>query len=57
MNLEHNNIGESGYKCLSESENMPLLQTLKIYPGNIASMEAKKSLIRSKYLRALNNVS
>ena len=56
MNLQNNNIGDSGYKCLSESENIPLLQTLKIYRGNNASMEAKKSLMRSKFLRSLNNV-
>jgi hypothetical protein len=58
MSLKHNNIGEPGYKCLAESETMPLLQTLHIYPGNNAvSMEAKKSLLRSKFLRSLNNVS
>ena len=52
MNLKHNAIGELGYKCLSESENMPLLQTLHIYPGNNAPMEAKKSLMRNKNLRS-----
>lgn len=56
MNIKHNKIGDEGYKCLSEGENMPLLQTLHIYPGNEASMEAKKSLMRSKYLRCLSNV-
>jgi len=56
MNLKHNKIGDNGYKCLSESENMPSLQTLYIYPGNNASMEAKKSLIRSKYLRSISIV-
>lgn len=56
MNIKHNKIGDEGYKCLSEGENMPLLQTLHIYPGNEASMEAKKSLMRSKFLRCLSNV-
>jgi hypothetical protein len=56
LNIRHNNIGDQGYKCLSEGDKMPLLQTLYIYPGNNASMEAKKSLIRSKTLKSLNNV-
>lgn len=25
LNLKHNGIGEQGYRCLSESESMPLL--------------------------------
>lgn len=25
LNLKHNQIGDNGYKCLSESEKMPLL--------------------------------
>jgi len=53
LNIRHNKIGDSGYKCLSESENMPSLQTLYIYPGNNATMESKKSLLRSKLLRSL----
>ena len=56
LNLKHNGIGEQGYRCLSESESMPLLQTLHIYPGNNAPMEARKSLMRNKYLRSLNTV-
>ena len=58
MNLRHNKIGDAGYKCLSESENLTKLHTLYIYPGNDASMESKKSFIRStKFLRSLSNVS
>lgn len=56
INLRHNNIGDNGYKCIAESEHMPSLQTIYIYPGNNASMEAKKSLIRSKNLRSLSTV-
>lgn len=57
MNIRHNKIRDEGYKCIADGENMPLLQTLQIYPGNEASMEAKKSLMRSRYLRCLSSVS
>lgn len=57
LNIRHNNIGEAGYRYLAETDKIPNLQTLYIYPGNNASLDAKKSLMRSKYLRSLNNVS
>ena len=48
LNVQHNEIGEDGYRILSESTNFQLLRELKIYDGNPASAEAKNALKRSK---------
>ena len=48
LNVQHNEIGEDGYRILSESNNFQLLRELKIYDGNPASAEAKNALKRSK---------
>ena len=57
LNIRHNGIGDAGYKCFAESENLPLLESLFIFPGNKASLESKSLLQRSKLLRSINTIT
>lgn len=56
LNLNHNNIGENGCKCIAESDAFPLLQELVIYTGNGINAKAKAYLHRSQKLRSLNHI-
>ena len=57
LNVQHNEIGEDGYRTLSESTHFQLLKDLKIYDGNPATAEAKNALKRSKNFQALRFIS
>ena len=56
LNISHNKIGETGSKCLADSDNFPMLTELVVYSGNNINAEAKKLLHRSKKLRSLNHI-
>ncbi len=56
LNLNHNNIGEAGCKCIGDSEAFPLLQKLVICTGNGVNAKAKAHIVRSQKLRSLNHV-
>ena len=47
LNLNHNNIGENGCKCIADSDSFPLLQDLVIYTGNGIQAKAKAYIFRS----------
>merc|ERR1712110_146843 len=57
LNISHNDIGEDGFRILSESQNFQVLNELEIYNGHHVSAKAKNALKRSKNLQALRFIS
>ena len=48
LNVQHNIVGEDGFRVIAESENFTKLTELKIFDGNSgATTEAKNALKRS----------
>jgi len=57
LNIEHNNIGEEGYRTIAESQNFKRLLELQIYDGNTASAEVKSLIRRNRHLHSLRFIS
>ncbi len=58
LNVQHNEIGEDGFRVIAESENFTKLTELKIFDGNQGtSAEGKNALKRAHTLQALRFIS
>jgi hypothetical protein len=57
LNLFHNGIGEIGFKMIADCDSMPLLTELRIYEGNLCSVESKNALKRARIMQCLRHIS
>ena len=58
LNVQHNEVGEDGFRVIAESENFTRLIELKIFDGNHGTTtESKNALKRAHTLQALRFIS
>jgi hypothetical protein len=57
LNVKHNQIGDAGYRFIAESQSLPQLSVLRIYEGNLGSVESRNALKRARAMQALRHIS
>lgn len=58
LNVQHNDVGEDGFRVIAESDNFTKLTELKIFDGNHGTTtESKNALKRAHTLQALRFIN